>query len=485
MKRHFNKLFILLGVVMTLGGCSKDYLEDPKPAGSVSEDVVFNSRAGVEAYISGIHRRARAQFTNTDAAGLNSIYYARVVKGNDIIQGPTWFLYDYENDNREPTYRRTIFTWEFSYFMINQLNTLINGVEASQTLSPEEKADLKGQGLALRAFYYFQLAMEFQQTYTYDSSLPAPPIYLELSLEGKPMSTLEEMYTLIVSDLTTAIDGLTDARLDKSYVNKSVAQGFLARVYLVMENWEGAEKMAHAAYGGDVQAALDPEWYDNGFDDTNSPEVMWALIQYPDQTNYYWGAPAAQADHRTTSYYGMYVNDDFVQTFAPTDVRNLFVHMYTDDPTDYRYWVTNKFEFTFDADFITMRTPEMILIEAEALYHQGGAKEDQAHDLLFQLQQSRIFDDPETEDVVEQAVKSNNTGADLFEEILLERRKELYGEIGVEWFDAKRLQRGITRTGNHRVFASLQPNDPNFYLKIPQAEIDANDAIDASVNANR
>jgi hypothetical protein len=44
------------------------------------------------------------------------------------------------------------------------------------------------------------------------------------------------------------------------------------------------------------------------------------------------------------------------------------------------------------------------------------------------------------------AVKSNNTAA-LLEEILVERivpRK-------VEWFDAKRLRRGITRTGNQRV----------------------------------
>jgi hypothetical protein len=51
------------------------------------------------------------------------------------------------------------------------------------------------------------------------------------------------------------------------------------------------------------------------------------------------------------------------------------------------------------------------------------------------------------------AVKSNNTGAALLEEILVERRKELYLEIEVEWFDAKRLRRGITRTGNQRVKA--------------------------------
>ena len=476
MKKHFKKLLFLLATVVVLGGCSKDFLDEPTPAGVVSEDVVFNSRAGAEAYISGIHRRARGQFTTGhDAGGINSIYFARAAKGNDVIIGTSWFSFDYDQDNREPTYRRTVFTWQFSYFMINQANTLINGIEASEVLSPEDKADLKGQGLALRAFYYFQLAQEFQHTYTYDSSLPAPPIYLELSLEGNPMSTLEEMYTLIVSDLTEAIGGLTNSRLDKSYINKSVAQGILARVYQVMENWQGAEEMARAAYGGNVEAALAPATYNNGFNDMNSsPEWMWAMPQYEDQTMYYFSAPHAQTDHSNTSYYNAYVNDDFVKLFSDTDVRKLFYHAYNVGPEDYRYWVTSKFIFdSFGTDVPLMRTAEMILIEAEALYHQG--KETEAHDLLYKLQVNR---DPN-------AVKSSNTGNALFEEILIERRKELYMETGVEWFDARRLQRGITRTGNHRIFKNLEPNDRRFFLKIPQAEIDANDAIGPEVNANR
>ena len=117
----------------------------------------------------------------------------------------------------------------------------------------------------------------------------------------------------------------------------------------------------------------------------------------------------------------------------------------------------------------------MILIEAEALYWQGD--EAGAHNLLFQLQSNR--------DVA--AVQSGNTGADLLDEILLERRKELYAEAGIEWFDAKRLRRGMTRTGNHRVGseADLLPDDVKFYLKIPQSEIDANPNIDESVNAYR
>lgn len=102
-------------------------------------------------------------------------------------------------------------------------------------------------------------------------------------------------------------------------------------------------------------------------------------------------------------------------------------------------------------------------------------KDVESAKILFDLQKNR---DPE-------AKASGNSGDQLIEEILVERRKELYAEMGVEWFDAKRLQRGIKRTGNHRVMLELNPNDKRFFLKIPQKEIDANKNIDESVNANQ
>ena len=101
-----------------LVGCSEEFLDEPKPTNGVTESVVFSSRKGVEAFISGIMRRFRGQYTATDAAGVNSIFFARVVKGNDIIQANNWFGFDYANDNREPTYRRVSFTWNYCYYMI-------------------------------------------------------------------------------------------------------------------------------------------------------------------------------------------------------------------------------------------------------------------------------------------------------------------------------------------------------------------------------
>ncbi|MGM1057394.1 MAG: RagB/SusD family nutrient uptake outer membrane protein [Bacteroidota bacterium] len=467
--------WLLILCVTLFTGCSEEeFLEEPAPTEQVSEDVIFGSRAGVEAYLSGLNRRARSQFTNVDAAGINSIYFARTVKGNDIIQSNNWFGFDYDNDNREPTYRRTNFSWQFPYYMINQINTLINGVEASGSLSDVDKSELAAQGRTLRAFYYFQLALEFQQSYHLDPSAPAPPIYLELSLVGNPMTTMQEIYDLIVSDLESALIDLPSSRISKSYINDRVAHGILARVNMVMREWDDAEINAKAAYGGDMNAVLAPGRYQEGFDDIGNPEWIWGMQQTGDQSNYYWNAPSVMMEHFSLSYYATYVNAKFVERFSSTDVRNTFQNLYGAPAGSFREFISTKFKFAFDADIVLMRTPEMMLIEAEALLWQGG-QDESAHDILYALQLNR---DP-------QAVRSSNTGDALLEEILIERRKEMYAEFGVEWFDAKRLSRGITRDSNHRTVLTLEPNDKRFFLKIPQTEIDANDAIDESVNANR
>lgn len=476
MNKNLYIFIFALGLLTT--SCSEDFLNEPVPTDEVSDEVVFGSREGAEAFLSGIHRQMRSQFTATDAAGINSLYYARVVKGNDIIQRRTWFTFDYENDNREPTYRRPNFSWQYPYYMINQANTLINGVAASENLSDDDKKYLEGSGKAIRGYFYFQLALEFQATYVGNENAAAPPIYLETVLEGKPMGTMSELYTQITEDLEFAVDNLGSDRLGKSYFNQQAAAGILARVYQTMGDWSGVQAMANLAYGGGAPASvLNPELYGNGFADISNPEWIWGYAQSDDQSNYYWGAPHAHADHFVLSYAATFFNNDFVALFSNTDVRNLFLQgaYGNTDPNDSRNFITYKFAFNFNSDFGALRTAEMILAEAEAKYQLNDAAG--AHDLLYALQVNR---DPN-------AVKSSNTGQALLDEILVERRKELYAETGVEWFDAKRYGKGITRTGNHRIggTASLNANDNRFFLKIPQAEIDANDNIDDSVNAGR
>jgi len=115
----------------------------------------------------------------------------------------------------------------------------------------------------------------------------------------------------------------------------------------------------------------------------------------------------------------------------------------------------------------------MYLIEAEALARQAG-KEDQAKDVLFLLAKNR---DP-------QYVRSTKTGTAFIEEILVQRRVELWGE-GRNWTDLKRLNLPLVRPtaanagmGFHvESFATVVnvPAGGNIWTwMIPRAEIDAN-----------
>ncbi len=472
-KLKIRLLLVLITIAMTIS-CSNDFLEEPKNTDGVTADVVFADRANLDAFVTGILRRFRGQYSATDTGGLYSLYYARTVKGNDIIQGPTWYRFDYEHGNREPNYRRVIFNWDYNYDMINQANVLIDGVTNS-SLDENAKAEYIAIGKTLRAFHYFQLALEYCPNYNNDRSIARLPIYVEPATgasEGNAPSPLSAVYDLILSDLDSAIPDLPESRLGKSYINKAVANGILARVLLVtQDDWSLASAAAKDAYGGSAASAVVSTNWGAGFNDLSDQDWIWGLYQDDIETNYYYGAPHAQMDHLVLSYYAAYINPNFVSQFADTDVRKLFFDIYgVSASTPYREFITTKFAFTFDADSPIMRKSEMVLIDAEAQYHLGNV--GVAHDLLFALQSNRDSS----------AVRSTNTGQALLDEILLERRKELYGEVGVEWFDVKRYNKAINRDPEHRVVVDVPVNSNLFFLKIPEKEIDANPNIDASIN---
>ncbi|WBX76232.1 RagB/SusD family nutrient uptake outer membrane protein [Tenacibaculum ovolyticum] len=475
MKHTYIKIALIALFTFNTVSCNKEFIDEPQPTG-IAPTVIFASLEGMEAHIAGMVRWLRTYRLSIDSAALNSIYYARAVKGNDLINRTTWFQYDYGNAYREPTWNRAKFTWEYLYILVDEANVFIEGAENSSVPDADKKT-LIAQAKAMRALAYFELTLEYQHTYSFDTSLPAPPLYKEPSVNTGPlgMSTLQEMYDFIIEDLTFAVNNLTENRISKSYINTHVANGILARVYQTTNNWLDAEKAAKQAYGGgNPTSVLHPNQYNNGFDDiAESNEWIWGAIQTKEQNQGWAAAPHVISDHNALSYYGTFVNNDFVNLFSDTDVRKLFRNHYNATNDSYRHWVTDKFAFSFSADIPFMRTPEMILIEAEAKYHNGDTTG--AHNLLFTLQTNRDVN----------AVKSNNTGQSLLDEILVERRKELYAEFGVEWFDAKRYRKGITRTGNHRILSGLEPDDKKFFLKIPLVEIELNKFIDPSINTNR
>ncbi|WP_027138479.1 RagB/SusD family nutrient uptake outer membrane protein [Gaetbulibacter saemankumensis] len=482
--KNINRGFLTLIIVASVSfSCSKDFLNEPKNTAGLPEDVVFSDKEIVQSFVSGVYDRYKGQWddnltdgvnaSNVDTGGLYAMYFARTVKGNDLIQGPSWFLFDYAHENREPGFRRTSFTWTFNYEIINYANVLIRGLENSD-LDEATKKEFTAVGKALRAFHYFQLALEFAPNYNNDRNLARIPIYTEPATgasTGNPASPLSDVYDLIISDLKDAVQDLPNERLGKSYINKAVAQGMLARVLLVtQDDWALASQLAKAAYGGNATNAVVSSNWGAGFDDLTDQDWLWGHFQNgTSETNYFWMSPHVMMDHLTLSYQATYVNTNFRDLFADSDKRKLFVDYY-EVSTPYREFITTKFEYTFACDVPLMRKSEMVLVDAEAQYHLGN--EPEARNLLFALQQDR---DPN-------ATMTTASGQALLDEILIERRKELYGELGVEWFDAKRYSLPINRDPEHRVVVNIPADSELLYLKIPQSEIDANPNIDDSIN---
>lgn len=474
--KRFSILLIMLGFFI-ISSCSEEWLDEPKNTSGLPTDVIYNDPGNVEAFINGIMYNVNGIHYTVDSAGLNSIYFARTMRGNDLINSTSWYASDYEWSNRLSNTTRSWFTWNFSYYMINQANALIQGVEDSE-LADIYKTEYIAIGKTLRAFFYFQLILDYCPNYTTNTSISRLPIYLEPATGasvGNATSPASDVMELVITDLKGAIEVLSEDRLGKSYINKAVAQGFLARVLLVtQDDWGLTSSLAKEVYGGNAAAAVVSTSYADGFQFQTDPEWIWSNYQDVNEQTTWWSAPANLMDHISDiSYYkSVYINANFVNTFSATDKRNQFQDFYG-STTAWREFISTKFTYTQEEDMSLMRNSEMVLIDAEAQYHLGNENgTGGAAELLFALQSDRDSN----------AVMSGNTGQDLLDEILLERRKELYGEIGVEWFDAKRYNLPITRDPDHRVVVDVPASSNLWYLQIPQSEIDANDNIDASIN---
>jgi starch-binding outer membrane protein, SusD/RagB family len=467
--------------IMLASSCKKSYLDEPKPAnGALDAGIIFGSKIGAENAITGVYDLLRYYASGQqNMYGNKSIQLMFEVMGNDIIADPgNWWLYEdawsQNTYGRIATGARTTQIWNLFYKVINNTNAIIKNVPNIPE-GQDTKDAFVAEARALRAYAYFNLARIYQFSYSKDANAKAVPIYTEpadASSQGNARATLKEVYDLITSDLEFAVTKLPVARLDKFRVNKNVAQGFLAQVYQEMamsDNtlWTKAITNAQGARQG--FSLMSAASYKSGFNDRTNSEWIWAQPFNSAQQQSY-ASFFGYIDHSGTRYKCLYINSSFVSLFSTTDARNLFAPASGQSAANpWKRWITTKFKDKADlsGDFVMMRAAEMYLIEAEALAQTNQLEE--AKDVLFALQSARDAS----------AARSGATTKDeLINEILIERRKELYGEIGVQFFDLKRYQLPLVTDGNSYAVLNIPADDKKWVFQIPQSEIDANPNIE-------
>ncbi|MGE4587018.1 MAG: RagB/SusD family nutrient uptake outer membrane protein [Mangrovibacterium sp.] len=122
------------------------------------------------------------------------------------------------------------YPWDNDYTGIMRANTVLNYISTDIVTDQDTYNRLLGETKFLRAFFYFDLVKLYGKVPIIDKLVTGS----EALSVGR--SSVESVYTLIINDLTDAVDLLPESYSgsdDVGRVTKYAAEGILARVYLM------------------------------------------------------------------------------------------------------------------------------------------------------------------------------------------------------------------------------------------------------------
>lgn len=481
MKKIFITYLIVPVVLIMSGGCNSDFL-DTKPTGSLSQDQQDEMAAEdpIKAFspiISGLYNAMVDYYSYHDEFGHPTVFLATDLMGNDMVQlANHYFYFYYQNDNRMANYRAPVHHWTKLYYpLVYNCNLVLKSYprEEYDHLSDDAKV-IVGQALAVRANSYFYLVRLFAKNYKGNEDGPGVPIWLAETdaADHQPRAKISAVYAQIVQDLEDAIKLLNgQPRESINNVDYYTACAILADVSLTMNKWSEAVKYAQEARKGSATLSTIDTYMNQFKGNLNASEWIWGMDINGENTTLF-ASFYSHIDHTLEGYGGIGVykawDARLYEQIPETDVRRQCA-------LPNNQYISTKFQTPsdFTGDICYIRIAEMYLIEAEAEARAGN--DALAQEVLYELVKNRDSE----------ATKSVNTGNDLIEEILLQKRIELWGE-GRSWFDLKRIGGSIERKNtingvatNHRIDAQLQfgPEDSRWVFQIPKKEIESNQNI--------
>lgn len=496
-----KKIFCLLtfALIIALGSsCSSDKLETT-PTDSVSGEFILSTTEGGYQALNGTIRFFW-QWGETTTGNYHQCFgplsygLAADLMGEDLIMhasGSGWFWYDYLYDVKDmfnSTTWRPYDAWNYYYTIISNVNYILAKEEEMEGPSADVNY-IMGNAYAFRAYAYAFCAMLYARSYIGHEDRLCIPVYTEPTQAGTPgkaRSTNREVFAQAMSDINKAIELIGDTpKQHVSHFGKYNANGLKARIALYMGDYQTAYAAAKIAAEGGTYA-FDP---DEHFNDASAKDVLWGaeIIESQGTTNPQF---LAHMDYR----FGGYGNSArkccstwLYDKMGGADLRRSWWKMeampdQTQKLQQYKFLFQDPANTYIGADHVFMRVPEMILTMAECAARLGN--EDEARDLLGKYMKSRDADYACNKSGVELGKLTTDETGSLLEEILIQRRIELWGEFG-RVYDIKRLRQGFVRTeamGHPKsaLLTTLHCDDPESFdwvLTIPAKEYDANELI--------
>lgn len=519
MKTYTYILYAAAGLIA--GACS--WIDDLTPQGgyALTSQVQETNQAvpsRVNATFNGMYTKLGAPesvFGNgrPDDWGFPMIGFSSDIEAADLVlanSGYNWFSVCGALTSRNADYANPYVRYAAPYNEIAAANEVITSYPAD-TDDPDAIIRI-AQARAIRAFAYLNLAPYFQFSYAAGGSgEPCVPIVTETTEDftNNPRATVAQVYELIISDLTYAIDNLAGyTRPDKSRIDQQVAYGLRARAHLNMQEWALAASDAAKAMAGYSPATME-EVSEPFLYDIREHNWIWG---YDMQTDVALENPYATSSSWLRSFSGdgyaaacqVYAccNSLLYDKIPASDVRKgWWVNASLESPlldnvtwdgvsgnavasleidnvklpflpyTNVKFGMFSIGGTNNDEDWPFMRVEEMILIQAEGLVKSGQT--DAGRQMLEAFVQT--YRDP--------SYSADAGGRTLEDEIWFQRRVELWGE-GFSNSDTRRLNKPLVRFhsgADSNVPAAfrfnMSANDPWWLMRFTSSELNTNLAI--------
>jgi len=236
MKKIIYSLSVLF--ILAFAGCSKDFLE-VEPVGQLSSENFLKTDNDVKLATMGVYNKIQETYSTGAWA---SLYFIKNLPSDDTkCAGPNSGdtpEYQYLDDfNITSSNTRFATVWTNLYGIINASNTIINNVGANADATTGMKT-MVGEAKALRAFAYNELVILF-------GGVPLMTVNPAEAAEfSKPRATPAEIYAQIETDLIDAIAILpvksAYAPIDRFRFAKGTAQALLGKAYLYQGKYSEA-----------------------------------------------------------------------------------------------------------------------------------------------------------------------------------------------------------------------------------------------------
>ncbi|UPK71795.1 RagB/SusD family nutrient uptake outer membrane protein [Chitinophaga filiformis] len=429
---HYRGLFLLIIGASIFAGCRK-FLEVKPPSTSLNADNVYRSNATAISVLTNVYSKL-SQSDVFYGEELTSVQSITGILGDELNLYSEISIDDYVNTFRNNLSSSNIIAsrfWNNCYNNIFIINSALEGLTQSESLTKEVRQQLIGEAKFMRAFFYFYLLNLYGEV----------PLILTTDYKVNsniPRADTGLVWNQIKSDLIDAKELLSSDFRDISLLSKTServrptrwsASALLSRVYLYTGEYNAA--ISEATNVINEKNLFDTVEIEHVFL-KNNREAIWQLqpvdVGFNTREARTFVIPPSGF---TGESYPVYMSANLIESFDLRDKRlQTWVGSISFNGDIYRFPYKYKlYEQTGDLEEYStvLRLAEQFLIRAEARLRVNdlvGAVDD-----INIIRKRAGLDD-----------LGLSTPENILKSLIKERQLELFSEWGHRWFDMKRLK---------------------------------------------